>query len=119
MPSKCSSSSCCVERTSEFSHSQSCSHPVSVTSSEEHSTNSVCIDRLKCSSGSELESAPSFKKRKVAEEGDTDDVCQSRGYCSTTTNCVCFRDIPHRYVFMCVPSVVHSQKPYLGGKHEY
>ena len=107
----CDSSSCYVERTSEIGHSQSCSFAVSATS-EENSTNSVCIDRLKCSS-SEHGSAPSCKKRKVAEEGVSDGGCQG---CSS---CTCFEDIPHRFVFMCVPSAVHSQKPYLGGELEY
>lgn len=27
----------------------------------------------------------------------------------------CSRRLPQRYMFMCVPSTVHSQKPYLGG----
>ena len=74
-----------------------------------------CTDNQTDSNEHVTEKSPPCKRSKCGQE-DTSTDCNTSCYRSHPVAITSFRGIPHRYMFMCVQSAVHSQKPYLGGE---
>ena len=88
---------------------------VEIPQTGEECATHCCTDNQTVSDEHVTEGSLPCKRSKRGQE-DTSTDRNTSCYRSHPVAITGFRGIPHHYMFMCVQSAVHSQKPYLGGE---